>query len=300
MPKSLNPQKKLLISACVHKECFGDITALEFSWSGAAPRGGQFFLLKPEKSSVFLSRPISAALWKEGDLLRFLIIPRGQGSKELADIQIGERVNIIGPLGNSWDAAVSNRADANPAIAKPQTPGESEKRVALVAGGIGIAPLLALAHELSSFNGKNAINQNSQKFDFFAGFRSWQPLNDPVNNKDFNEASLLASLAGTSGLLPDSICIATEDASFGKKGRITDFFNPSLYKCVYACGPEPMLRAVAKLCMASGTPCFISMEAHMACGVGACLGCSIKTIGGNKCCCSDGPVFDAGELVFND
>ena len=296
MSKSLNSQKKLLFSACVRKECFGDITALDFSWPGPAPLGGQFFLLKPEKSSVFLSRPISAALWME-DILRFLIVPRGQGSKELVEIQIGEKVQIIGPLGNSWDAAVSNRAAANPAIAKPQAPGESENRAALIAGGIGIAPLLAFAHELSSFGGKNSTKQ---KYDFFAGFRTWQPLNDPVKDMDFNEASLLASLAGTSELKPDSICIATEDASFGKKGRITDFFNPSLYKTVYACGPEPMLRAVSKLCAADGISCFISMEAHMACGVGACLGCSLKTISGNKCCCSDGPVFNAGEILFND
>ncbi|MDR3248072.1 MAG: dihydroorotate dehydrogenase, partial [Treponema sp.] len=70
------------------------------------------------------------------------------------------------------------------------------------------------------------------------------------------------------------------------------------YAAVFACGPTPMLKAVAEKSKAAGVPCFISMEARMACGAGACLGCTIATTGGNRRCCADGPIFPAEEVLF--
>jgi NAD(P)H-flavin reductase len=139
--------------------------------------------------------------------------------------------------------------------------------VAIVGGGIGIASLLTIAPELGK-----------KSYDFYAGFRT--------------------DSYGLETIKPKALIVATDDGSVGVKGRILDYFTPKGYCRVFACGPEPMLKAVADLCIAAGVPCFISIEKHMACGVGACLGCKIKTIRGNKRCCTDGPIFNAEEVCF--
>jgi NAD(P)H-flavin reductase len=183
-------------------------------------------------------------------------------------LRVGEEAELTGPLGNSW-----------PLELFPSGP------VALVSGGIGIAPLLALAAEIGRKPGgivdesADYVVSKNFVFDFYAGFRS-----------------------GSFGqkLKARTLVLATEDGSEGKKGRVTDFFKPGGYKGVFACGPEPMLKKVANICADGGVPCFISVEKHMACGVGACLGCTVRTTGGNRRCCVDGPVFNAEELQFED
>jgi NAD(P)H-flavin reductase len=142
--------------------------------------------------------------------------------------------------------------------------GESPGKIALVAGGVGIAPLSALGDELGG------------GFDLYAGFRS-RPFG----------LEFLEKKAGR-------LVIASEDGSGGRKGRIPDFLEAGEYRAVFACGPEPMLRALAEKC--GGVPCYISMERYMACGVGACLGCTVETAGGNRRCCADGPIFPAGDI----
>jgi len=246
---------KAFICECVNTVFVAaDTISLEFIWPGPAPRGGQFFLIKPRRTGVFLARPISAAGWKPG-VLRFLVARRGRGSRELVDIRPGEEAELIGPLGNFWA-----RFDV------------SKGPVALIAGGIGIAPLMAYAMELGE------IPQNPVTFDFYAGFRTGS--------------------FGLENIKARALIVATEDGSQGLKGRIPDFFTPSGYSAVYACGPEPMLKAVGDVCIAGEIPCFISVERHMACGVGACLGCTVKTTGGNRRCCSEGPIFSAEEVCF--
>jgi NAD(P)H-flavin reductase len=140
---------------------------------------------------------------------------------------------------------------------------------ALIGGGIGIAPLAAFGAELAPGS-----------FDFYAGFKTGSFCPE--------------------GLRPRSLVIATEDGSAGLRGRIPDFLEPAAYSAVYACGPEPMLKAVAGACKNAGVPCFISVERRMACGVGACLGCTVGTTGGNRRCCADGPIFRAGEFLFDE
>ena len=266
-------------------ECMGssfaaaDLANIEFFWPGPAPRAGQFFLIRPERTGVFLARPISVAGWSpaqgEGSTIRFLVAMRGQGSRDLADLKPGEKAELIGPLGNSWaetagfpDNSMNDSASAE-AASKP---------LALVAGGVGIAPLLAFIQEMEMR--PDAVPQTRVLFDLYAGFRTGS--------------------FGLENLKPRTLVVATEDGSMGKKGRIPDFFKPDGYSVVFACGPEPMLKAVGAKCTASGTPCFISMEKHMACGVGACLGCRIKTKDGNRSCCSDGPIFNFREIIFNE
>ena len=238
---------------------------MEFIWPGPVPRGGQFFLIKPRRTGVFLGRPISVAGWEvsgTGAILRFLVARRGQGSRELVDLRPGEEAELIGPLGNYWAL-----------LDIPEGP------VALVGGGIGIAPLLAFALELGE------KPRNHVLFDIYAGFRTGSFGLDDIKSR-------------TPGLR--SLIIATEDGSLGVKGRIPDFFTPSGYSAVCACGPEPMLRVVGDSCIAAGVPCYISVEKHMACGVGACLGCTVRTTRGNRQCCTDGPIFNAQEIVFDN
>jgi NAD(P)H-flavin reductase len=170
-------------------------------------------------------------------------------------MQTGNEAELIGPLGNCWSDFIKG----------------GERPLALIGGGIGIAPLVALAQEL----------RDSFPYDFYAGFKSVSP----------KLSELLTAL------LPRLI-IATEDGmeGGGRKGRIPDFLNPAAYRAVFACGPAAMLTAVTAQCQS--VPCFVSTERRMACGVGACLGCAIETRGGYKHCCSDGPIFNAEELVF--
>jgi NAD(P)H-flavin reductase len=240
-----------------------EIFSLEFAWPGPAPKAGQFFMIKPKCASVFLARPISAALWQPPDTLRFLIALRGRGTEELSQMRIDEEAELIGPLGNCWE-------DFLPKTAHGAT-------IALIGGGIGVAPLEALAAVLPR-----------DSFDFLAGFRT-----------GFKNAEERNTLLGPAALSSPQLIIATEDGSEGLKGRIPDFLNTAKYTAVYACGPEPMLKATAARCKEAGLPCFISMERRMACGAGACLGCTVQTVHGNRRCCADGPIFPAEEIIFD-
>ena len=245
----------------------GDTVKLDFLWPGPAPRGGQFFLVKPRRTGVFLGRPISAAGWKPRDpsepdsegTLSFLVVRRGRGSRDIMDLRPGEEAELTGPLGNCW-AEMQDPADSSG--------DQSKAAVALVSGGVGIAPLLIYASELGK-----------KPFDFYAGFRTGSYCLETIK--------------------PRSVIIATEDGSQGLKGRIPDFFTPIGYSAVFACGPEPMLKLVGDVCIASEIPCFISIEKNMACGVGACLGCTVKTTKGNRRCCKEGPIFKAEEVCFD-
>jgi len=239
-----------------------EIFRLNVSWHGDAPRAGQFFMIKPQRSSVFLGRPISVAL-RQSDTVTFLIAKIGRGTRELASMRTGEEVELTGPRGNAWTDFLPNIC---------------EKPIALIGGSLGIAPLNALLCEAPG-----------RSFDLFAGFKN-----------GFNSQEERDALLGTA-VNAKNIIIASEDGKTGQKGFITDFLEPEKYTAVCACGPKPMLKAVAEKCMAKGrVPCFVSMESRMACGVGACLGCAIKTVNGNRRCCADGPIFKAEEVIFDD
>lgn len=145
-------------------------------------------------------------------------------------------------------------------------------KILLVGGGMGLAPLLCVAQ---NFNSDVLIaGRNADEVIF------WQ--------KEFQNHA-------------ENIFIATDDGSIGKKGFATDLLPEILaannYSAIYTCGPEIMMKNVAKIALSNKIPCEVSFEKRMACGLGACLSCSIDTVNGRKKVCKDGPVFDA-NLVF--
>lgn len=154
--------------------------------------------------------------------------------------------------------------------------GDTSRRALLVGGGIGLPPLLEAAKPF----GERAV--------LAAGFRS----RDAVILKDDFES------------IGCKTRIATNDGSYGYDGLVVDLIEDLAFDVVFACGPKPMLRAVAGIAARRGVPCFVSMEERMACGIGACLGCAVKLRGENGPyyghVCKDGPVFNARDIVWEE
>jgi len=144
----------------------------------------------------------------------------------------------------------------------------------LIGGGVGVAPLYFLGNELK---------RQGSKPTFLLGARS---------RSDLLELDLFSDIA--------DVHITTEDASEGEKGFVTNhsILQHQRFDRLYVCGPKPMMKAVAQYASQTDTPCEVSLENMMACGLGACLCCVEKTIGGNKRVCQDGPVFSTHDLLW--
>ena len=188
----------------------------------------------------------------------------GKATIILSNKRAGEELDIIGPLGNGF------------------TP---EKQAIIVGGGIGIAPLLALAEKIC--NGKKTGLRA------VIGARTKGAL---LCEKDFKK-------------LGAKVAVMTDDGSYGKKGFATDALktllttNDEQRTTIYACGPRQMMQAVAELSKEHHVKCQLLLEEYMACGVGVCLGCPVKVRKDlvdheYKMVCKDGPVFDAEKIVW--
>jgi NAD(P)H-flavin reductase len=246
----------LLVSLAANTAVCEGVRRLSFAWDGEMPQAGQFFMIKPVRTPVFLGRPISVFAVNP---LAFIVAEKGAGTQAICAMRPGEEAELIGPLGNRF------------ADFLPET--TAGLKVALLGGGIGAAPISLFARELRQSNIDHVV---------WDGFKSGET----------------AILHNEESPATDPPIIITEDGSLGRKGFVTDFLVPTHYDAVFACGPLPMLHAVGQKCAASGTPCFVSMEKRMACGVGACLGCRIAAKQGSKHCCKDGPVFDAKDIAW--
>jgi len=147
--------------------------------------------------------------------------------------------------------------------------------ILLIGGGCGIAPLLFLA--------KNLNQQHGIRPTILIGGRSKKNI---LCVEDFVKYG--------------NVLIMTDDGSMGDKGLVTDhpIFHKEKLDQIYCCGPEPMMKAVAKIAIEKDIPCQISLENTMACGIGACLCCVTKTTEGHLCVCTEGPVFNAKNLVW--
>ena len=147
-------------------------------------------------------------------------------------------------------------------------------RLLLIGGGVGVAPLL--------FPGK-ILKDKGYKPEFLLGARSEKDLLELNEFKNVGE-----------------VHICTEDGSLGTKGLVTahKVMQEDIYR-YYCCGPAPMMKAIAKIAYASNTDCEVSLENMMACGLGACLCCVEKTVKGNVCVCTEGPVFNIDKLTWD-
>lgn len=146
-----------------------------------------------------------------------------------------------------------------------------DENTALIGGGIGIAPLNYLIKGLKRKN-----------IDTYLGFR-----NEIYSLENFEKYS-------------NNITITTETGNFGKKGFITDYIDWDKYDTLITCGPEIMMNKIIKIGIKKKIKTYVSLEKRMACGIGACLGCSVKTVKGMKRACKEGPVFLANELIIEE
>lgn len=212
----------------------------------------------------FLRRPISIYnMEKEKGILEFIFQVKGKGTTILSKRSEGELIDIVGPLGFGTFKY------------------SSYENLAVIGGGIGVFPLYELA--------KNAKNEN-KNVNTYLGFR----------NKD------LVVLEDEFKQVSTQLTITTDDGSYAQKGFAIDFLKKDIedgkIDSIYACGPLPMLRAVRELAIEKNIPCQISLEERMACGLGVCLGCAVKTAKSPKEApeywhvCKAGPVFQAKDV----
>ena len=226
---------------------------------------GQFVEVRVDGSpSTFLRRPISINFVDEtNNQLWLLVAVVGDGTRQLSHLKVGSTLNCVLPLGNTFTLP-SDKDE------KKATPA----RVLLVGGGVGVAPLL--------YYGK------------------W------LKEHGVEPAFLLGARTGGDLLMLDafkqygSVYTTTEDGSAGERGFVTNhsILTKERFAWISACGPKPMMQAVARLAQQIATNCEVSLENLMACGLGACLCCVEKTVRGNLCVCKDGPVFNIQELLW--
>lgn len=217
---------------------------------------GQFVEVRVDDSpTTFLRRPISINFVDEAlNQLWLLVAAVGEGTRRLARLQQGDTLNCVLPLGNAF------------------TMPDSHRRVLLVGGGVGVAPLL--------YFGKRLKEQHMEPT-FLLGVRS---AGDLLLLDEFRKYG--------------SLCITTEDGTCGERGFVTNHsvLQGEPFDQISTCGPKPMMMAVARYARQRGIYCEASLENLMACGLGACLCCVEKTIDGNLCVCKEGPVFDVERL----
>ena len=197
-------------------------------------------------------------------IITLLVKVVGDGTHRLASLLPDERLNLIGPLGNGFSST-----------------GAPDRVHLLAAGGVGIASFYLLAEEL---------RRSGQDVHLLYGART---AGDLVGLEYFERLRI-------------PLLLTTEDGSAGVKGLITEGLEQYLKQFVdrtatlYVCGPDRMMQAVSALASLHQIPCQISVESKMACGFGVCLGCTVETVDSFRLACSDGPVFDAEEFIWQE
>ncbi len=236
----------------------------------AQSRPGQFIMLRGDWGrDPLLPRPISLlSVAPEGraDLLAKGV---GRGTRLLEVSHPGARVSVLGPLGNSFPDPRRETVDL------------------LVAGGVGLPPLFMQAEHAA----RHGLVDHCEMI---------------YGGRTSRDLVLLAEMRAL-GLTTH---LATEDGSVGRRGRVTSSLEARIDHHlaggaarsglrIMACGPKEMLWAVARIAEAAGIACYLSLEAHMACGIGVCLGCAVPAHSRPfRYTCSDGPVFVATDLVI--
>jgi len=225
---------------------------------------GQFLMINTRQQDYMndplLRRPLGVADIN-GDRFSLVYMVVGKGTRLLSEAPEGSEISFSAPLGNSFTLL-------------------ENKRVALVAGGIGIAPVYWLAKTLKN---------SGCVVDLYYGGRT---VDDVVLLEELKENT-------------DHLIVTTDDGSAGIKGLVTEPFkeNVKSYDMIYTCGPKGMLKAVSDISVEAEVSVEVSLDERMACGLGACLGCIIYVKEGDdvvqKRCCVEGPVFDGSVVVWD-
>ncbi len=256
-----------------------------------AAKAGQFVSVYSNDRSKLLPRPISlCGIDRDEDTIRLVYRVTGEntGTEEFSKLVMGDRIRILGPLGNGFTV-------------------EPGKKAFLIGGGIGVPPMLQLAKDINSgvVQTSGAVDTNTQE----KGQTEEKQING--HGKKICDMNIIMGYRDENTFLLDEFkeqadsFVATEDGSVGTKGNVIDAINENGLEAdvIYACGPMPMLRALKAYAMEHDMECYVSMEERMACGIGACLACVCKTKDkdahsnvNNKRICKEGPVFNAKEV----
>lgn len=228
---------------------------------------GQFIEIRvSDQTEPFLRRPISIYhLDKENGILEFIVQVKGKGTELLSRKEIGDKIDIIGPLGfGSFKFS-------------------QYEKIAIIGGGIGIFPLYELAKQ---------AKESGKEVHCYLGFR----------NKDF--VMLEEEFQGVTDKLVITTDDGTYSNKGFAIDYLKEDMEAEKFECIFACGPIPMLRAVKEYTDKNNINCQISLEEKMGCGLGVCLGCAVKTAKSPKEApeyfhvCKGGPVFNAKDVEF--
>ena len=223
---------------------------------------GQFFSIAVPGAPKQLARiPLSFSIADfDAGTIETVYAVVGPGTQALSQMAPGATTTVLGPGGHGWKLDTFT------------------KSCLLVAGGIGVTPIISAA---------NTLGLEGLEYDVIMGARTASML--------WGADRLLTYGAG-------SAVVVTDDGTAGAKGTTVDALEAALptekYDLVLTCGPEPMMRCVAELCQKADVACQVSMERMMTCGFGACATCVVDTKDGKVGACMGGPVFDANEVVW--
>jgi len=248
----------------VNQQLAKDVYEMELEVPGIAKlaKPGQFVNLRlSDKLDPLLRRPISLhRIDVEKGTITMMYLVVGEGTTMMKNMEIGETIDVLGPLGNGWN-----------------TEAEGEHAV-LIGGGIGVAPLYPLAKELVAKGKKVEVIIGAKSKDYLADYSAYEAMGAVVT------VTTDDGTAGIKGFVTQALASSIEADK-------CDY--------IYACGPRPMLKSVEKLALEKNVPGQVSTESHMGCGLGICLLCPTKVkAGGYKRTCTDGPVFAIGELDY--
>lgn len=221
---------------------------------------GQFVHIRTSEGlEPFFRRPFS--VYRAQRYVEVFYEAKGPGTQLLAQKKKGDTLDVLGPLGTPF-----------------VMPPEGVKKVVMIAGGIGVAPMLILS---------DILKKRKMELVLLYGGRSRAHV---YPMKEFKDNGV-------------KIHIATDDGSVGVKGRVSDLFEKVRFNSsdtfIYTCGPNPMMKAVQDFSIKNNIKGQAACEEIMACALGACLGCSIETTKGFKTVCYDGPAFNLDEIIFH-
>jgi dihydroorotate dehydrogenase electron transfer subunit len=237
-----------------------NLLTLTLPHGATEPLPGQFYMIEVNRGSDPLLKRAFSHFRRTSEGFQLLYRIKGRGTSLLKEMKKEDTLNVLGPLGNHYPVPPDGHVPL------------------VVTGGVGIASVFPFLH----------VHHGSAVV--FYGARSRDEIFMPDEL----------------GALGKELYISTDDGSLGEKGTIVSLLERYLTDgskdisryVIYACGPHPMLAAVSGVAASRGITAFVSMEENMACGLGACLGCVVKTKSGYKRVCKEGPVFNSEEIVW--